>query len=43
MKSIELILLGLFLVAILLMARAGAQNTATTRLLETAERSCSLQ
>jgi hypothetical protein len=30
MKSIELILLGLYLVAILLMARAGDQNTATT-------------
>ena len=30
MKSIELILLGLFLVAVLLMARAGDQNTATT-------------
>jgi hypothetical protein len=30
MKSIELILLALFLVAILLMARVGAQNTATT-------------
>jgi hypothetical protein len=30
MKSIELILSGLFLVAILLMARAGDQNTATT-------------
>jgi hypothetical protein len=30
MNSIQLILSGLFLVAILLMARAGAQNTATT-------------
>ena len=30
MNSIQLILSGLFLVAILLMARAGAQNTGTT-------------
>jgi hypothetical protein len=30
MNSIQLILSGLFLVAILLMARVGAQNTATT-------------